>query len=623
MGTEMSAKRKKKPRLAAGMVRVIVLCWMVPYLILSALLIYIYTNRNERLINDTVSSALGYASDICENGINAAIEDSRQASYDGVIKTAYEQWQKDGNEAAMYRTVNAYLSDTYKYSKTISNTMLLYDEPMQMEYYTYSNVAGATYSSIDEFRKYTAQAVREAARDLDTKTRLIYESGHLYVVRNIVTSSYVPFTTLVMEINMDRLFESVRNMVWNKACLIYLDGEEVMHLPEGLDREYRAELEQALETVGARMGTPSEGKYLVDYDWKTSVGCLTTKVNGQLYTFACIMDRSLMISDQSAFAWLYAIIFATLIPLMIATLHYFYRNINRPVDALIQVSDRIAGGEYGAQAETSAGNEEMTRLTEVFNSMSGELKLSFNRIYAEEVAERDARLKALQSQINPHFLNNTLEIINWKARMGGNEEVSEMIEALSVMMNASLNRENEMFVPLSEEMSYVDAYLYIIRQRFGSRFTFEVNVDNALLGEKIPKLIIQPLVENAVEHGGDEHGAIRGALHIRREEDRLIICVENNGQMTEEDRRKVKELLSPEAFQEAFRNDEKKKKKWDRRSIGIRNVNLRLKLIYGEESGLTITDKKNGVTVSRIVIMTKRRTSTDKTAQEETKQTAV
>ena len=78
------------------------------------------------------------------------------------------------------------------------------------------------------------------------------------------------------------------------------------------------------------------------------------------------------------------------------------------------------------------------------------------------------RLKALQSQINPHFLNNTLEIINWKARLSGNEEVSEMIGALSVMMNATMNRDNEMFVPLSEELCYVDAYLTIIRQRFGS-----------------------------------------------------------------------------------------------------------------------------------------------------------
>ena len=120
------------------------------------------------------------------------------------------------------------------------------------------------------------------------------------------------------------------------------------------------------------------------------------------------------------------------------------------------------------QLEPFDKNEEMGALIDTFNHMSGSLEESFNRIYVEEIAQRDATLKALQSQNNPHFLNNTLEIINWKARLSGNEEVSEMIGALSVMMNATMNRDNEMFVPLSEELCYVDAYLTIIRQRFGS-----------------------------------------------------------------------------------------------------------------------------------------------------------
>ena len=159
-----------------------------------------------------------------------------------------------------------------------------------------------------------------------------------------------------------------------------------------------------------------------------------------------------------------------LIPLLAATFYFLNRNIDRPVGALVRGSDKIREGEYGYRIEPFSGNEEMGQLIDTFNHMSVSLEDSFKRIYVEEIAERDATLKALQSQINPHFLNNTLEIINWKARLSGNEDVSKMIEALSVMMNATLNRSGEMFISLSEELSYVDAYLYIIRERFGDKF---------------------------------------------------------------------------------------------------------------------------------------------------------
>ena len=105
-----------------------------------------------------------------------------------------------------------------------------------------------------------------------------------------------------------------------------------------------------------------------------------------------------------------------------------------------------------------------------FNTMSLKLKDQFEKIYVEEIALRDANIHALQSQINPHFLNNTLEIINWEARMDGNEQVSKMIEALSTMLGATLNREKRDQISLKEELEYVDAYLYIIECRFRDRF---------------------------------------------------------------------------------------------------------------------------------------------------------
>ena len=591
--------KKRGHKLTSGMVRVIVTCWIIPYIVLSAVLIFAYTRRHLQQVEQTISASTLSAATITADNISAAIEMSRQASYDGVIKKSYEAYLKDGDENAMYREVSDYLNRTYKFSKTISNTILLYEQPMTMEYYSYSNVAGATYASIEEFRNNTAEAVRKAARDLDTKTRLICISGHLYVVRNIVLSNYEPFATLVMEVNMDRLFDSMKNIIWEKQTFAYLDGEVIWQTLPGEEAPPLQEMQ-----------LPREGESITVYDHSKAMAAICLKVNGQIFRFVTQMDPTLVLNDRTAFLSVYAIVFITLIPLLIATFWYFYSNINKPLGSLMKGSEKIREGEYGYRVPPFDKNEEIGQLVDTFNHMSVSLEDSFNRIYVEEIAERDATLKALQSQINPHFLNNTLEIINWKARMQGNEDVSDMISALSVMMNATLNRNNEMFIPLSEELSYVDAYLFIIRARFGEKFQFTVDADESLMGEYIPRLIIQPIVENAVEHGGDEKGRILGQLTVTREADTLLITVENNGKLTDEDRKRIEMLLTADVNAELTQAD------LDRMSIGIRNVNLRLQLIYGEESGLTITDDGTGVTRSVLTICTSKnrqlQTTTDK-----------
>ena len=587
-------KQKRKRKLSSGMIRVILTCWIIPYIAVSSVLLLLYNRYSQQQIGRTVCTAMENTGRIMADKIQAAIETSRESSYDGVIRKSYEQFLKDGDEDSMYREVTDYLNRTYKYSKTISNTILLYHTAMKMEYYTYSNVAGATYANIDEFRNDTAEAVRRVAADLDTKTRLIEIDGHLYVVRNLVRSRYEPFATLVMEVNQDRMFESMDSVIWEKNGILVLDRSVIRRLPRDLDENRSETLLDALWREESAWPLPREGEALARYDEKNHRAVLSMKVNGQMLYFVNELDQKQLLGDRAAFLSVYIVVFIMLIPLLTATFSYLNRNINQPVSALMKGSEKIRGGEYGYRVEPFDKNEEMAELVDTFNHMSVSLEESFKRIYVEEIAERDATLKALQSQINPHFLNNTLEIINWKARLSGNDDVSEMIGALSVMMNATLNRNNEMFIPLSEELSYVDAYLYIIRERFGSKFQFTKEIDETLLGTSIPRLIIQPIVENAVEHGGDRYGNIIGCLKIRQMEEGLEISVENNGILSPEDQEKIRLLLSEEQLRESER--------LDRMSIGIRNVNLRLRLIYGNGSGLRIENDGQGHTVSILSI---------------------
>lgn len=156
-----------------------------------------------------------------------------------------------------------------------------------------------------------------------------------------------------------------------------------------------------------------------------------------------------------------------------------------------------------------------------------------------------------------------------------------------------MNRKAQPILPLSEEMAYVDAYLYIIAQRFGEKFQCFKEIDESLMDVKVPRLIVQPIVENAVEHGMDisNQGVITIRIY-RKEPDYLVVEVEDNGTLTDAERIKIDKLL----------NEEPDPAKVKRISLGIRNVDQRLKIIYGPECGLFINSNKENHTVSTLLI---------------------
>lgn len=578
-----------KSDLTKGMIRVILMCWFIPCLALAIVLFYTAETKTNQQINDTVNTSMENAAEICRTNILAAIEESKQASYDGVIKESYNEYKKTGNDTQMYTDISRYLNNTYKYSSVISNTILLFNMKTPYQYYTYSNMAGSTYANINEFKANAMTTVSAIARNLGTGTRFVDISNHLYLVRNIVNSEYNPIAILVMEINKNYIFKSIDNVVWRQDSLIFLENE-LIKSAELLEEDNQKKLLEYAENNALKEEKLSED--VLEYSCNKSKGMsyISMTVNGQKLTFVIMLDKIGMLSENNVAIYVYMIIILLLIPLFFATFSYFYKNVSRPISDLVKASEKIENGEYGYKIADFDKNNEFGTLIDTFNHMSVSLEESFERIYAEEIAVRDANMQALQSQINPHFLNNTLEIINWKARMSGNKDVSRMIESLSVMMEATMNRNNESFISIKEEMKYVDAYLYIIVQRFGSRFQFKKEVDENLFHINIPRLIVQPLVENMVEHGGDVYGNKIGKLKIYEEDKYLYIVVENNGNINDEDRKQIDILLGEDGGESKNHH------------IGIRNVNKRLKILYGGDSGLTISNPEDNLTVSEIKI---------------------
>ena len=580
-------KERKKANLTFGMIRLLVICHVVPFGALSVVLFFSSASKTSNQVRNTVVTSMENAAENCNSNIEKVIQESKQASYDNVIRTSYLQFLKDKNEAVMYREISSYLSEKYKYNSMISSTIVVFKEKTTMEYYTYSNVAGATYASISDFKNNAMTQIKSVAQRMGTNTKFIEIGEHLYLVRNLVTSDYNPYAIIVMEINKSNMFKSMDNVVWRENGAIFLDGDMVC------EPDYENDINNEKFKIYADNNKRNYGEVTEtesNYDSNNYTVNLYTRCNNQQFTYIVKLNQMEVLNESFTYVYIYVLIILLTILLAALTFYYFYRNINKPISDLMEMSEKIEEGEYGITLPAFEGNKEFGKLIDTFNHMSLGLEESFNRIYAEEVALRDANMQALQSQINPHFLNNTLEIINWKARMSGNHDVSGMIESLGVMMEATMNRKKEKFITIEEELKYVDAYLYIIHQRFGSRFHFDKDVDENLLNLKIPRLIVQPIVENAVEHGGDKEGNIIGSLKIYADYNNLYIVVHNNGNMTEADKAKIEILLSDQKLEENVHN------------IGIRNVNMRLKLLYGENSGLSIENIDDNLTESKLKI---------------------
>lgn len=285
-----------------------------------------------------------------------------------------------------------------------------------------------------------------------------------------------------------------------------------------------------------------------------------------------------------------------LIPLLAILLLVFYRHVTKPIQIMMEGAEEIEKGNLGYQLEYEPESTEFKYLAESFNKMSERLKYQFDHIYEEELALRDARIMALQSHINPHFMNNTLEIINWEARLSGNQKVSQMIEALATLMDAGIDRKKQPEVLLSEEMIYVNAYLYIISERLGKRLTIKKELPEEIMQYKVPRLILQPVIENSIEHGVVKKGQGTVVLNGYKKGKYLYLEIVNEAVLTKEDEAKIERLLD-------VNYDTSKESSG---SMGIANVNQRLKILYGEPCGLSMEKIDDEHVCARLTILVER-----------------
>ena len=221
------------------------------------------------------------------------------------------------------------------------------------------------------------------------------------------------------------------------------------------------------------------------------------------------------------------------------------------------------------------GTEELMMLSDSFDHMVRRIQKLMEQVRQEEITLRKTELKALQAQINPHFLYNTLDAIAWLCEEGRNKDAEDMVTSLAKLFRISISKGHEL-ITIEKEIQHAQSYLRIETFRYKNQFTYTFDVDENCLGYLCNKITLQPIIENAIYHGLNrmvDEGEI--TIRIREDGDDIILSVEDNGiGMTEE---QCQEIL--------------RKEPGDRTGIGIKNVNDRIKIYFGEEYGLTITSE--------------------------------
>lgn len=583
----MKTKEKicRRKSLLWSMLFLLLFGWFLPLLVTNGIMSIMATRKVHTQIDRSVTTSMEKAVEIMELQLAESETASKNASYLNVIREAYLTYQDGGNRRDFQTTVFTFLEQQYMFHKNCQAVNLVFREYPDDIYYTYNNSTGGTYRDITYFKTYVAKDLLEEMDDLDTRTELRSYDGRLYMIRNLVDSKFHPFAILAIELNEESLMESLKSVWGYENAVVYLDGTYALSMEGGDSLHYGEEQQNRL----------AENDSFIEHASGRQNPYVYKRLKLYHSTLDCVveLDRSAIYAEIKTIRYVYGILAVFALPLVFIIYNFLNKRVNRPVQDLIKVFDVVRAGEYGTQIENMANSEEFYHMEESFNYMSSQLKQQFDKIYMEEIALRDAKIMALQSQINPHFLNNTLEIINWEARLNGNMRVSQMIEALSTMLEATMNRKADPYNTVAEEMEYVDAYLYIITQRYGEKFTCRKEIDESLLNYKIPRLIVQPIAENAIEHGMSitREGELVIRLY-RKREDLLCIEIENNRPLSEEDQAKIHKLLK----------EEPNPQKEHRVSLGIRNVDQRLRMMYGPECGLFISNNKNNHTVSTILV---------------------
>lgn len=399
--------------------------------------------------------------------------------------------------------------------------------------------------------------------------------------RRVEQMNFHRLGTVVVCVDMNRLIRSSTRSVLPSEETQYAlleNGSEFYH-SDGISSEQLKDINRQLSS--------DYGVVTVDSDRYFAV---QGTIKNTSWDYICLIpyDRIFQTLSFTMLLALAIILVSVLIAILLSRM--LIRSVTEDFRRLVNKMKAFGKDESKAPDigyDYSSRIDEIGVLHNQFDQMTIKIQDLIQQNYVNEILSKDARLKALENQINPHFLYNTLEAVNWRAKAIGEKDISSMVEALGTLLRETLSSGTRNFT-LSHELEIVQCYLTIQRIRFEDRLTYSQEVEPGILDISLPHFTIQPLVENSVNYAMEKSTEV---CHIRLEgarlDDTITIDVINNGSQFEANLLEKLEngLITPHGF-----------------GIGLLNIHKRIQLTYGTGYGLILFNRDEEHAVARILI---------------------
>lgn len=364
---------------------------------------------------------------------------------------------------------------------------------------------------------------------------------------------------------------------WNDEAIV----ESVI-----LDTDQRVITESESSSTGERYREASEyqewmqGRQTEGSDSQNIyIYCLSIFSEAALLT---VVDKSVVLSDLRWIRWFFFGILAVFLAVASMLALYLSHIIYRPLRRLTLTMEEVSDGNLQTRAQV-VSRDEIGELAREFNGMLDKIEDLIHRLIEEESKKKDMELEALQYQITPHFMYNTLNSIKFAALLKGEKEIGQVIGDFVELLQAAISKKGT-FLTVAEEVHILENYIHLQEFRYGGSFAVTYEVSEGAQECLVPRLILQPLVENALLHGMDmkeNTGKLKICALVR--ETQLLLKVIDNGRGMS--REQIEQLLTSKA-----------KKDRGFTAVGIPNIRDRLKLYYGKQGGITYESDEKGTT---------------------------
>lgn len=390
---------------------------------------------------------------------------------------------------------------------------------------------------------------------------------------------------IMVATNERDIYKKYKHLLQNEGAVVYLVDEENRVLSSNMEKEIGQYLDKALVKGIENNSSEVEldGKYLIDSEYMEDSGMRLV----HLY------PKNMLATQVLEGIRPYVALCIGLIVVCLLSAVLIGLRTTRFLDEFVWAMNSVRRKNYDVKIRKYK-DPEIDRLGEAFNQMTAEIKELIQNKYESQILLNEMEIRFLQHQMNPHFLFNVLLTIQIKAKRCKDETIYHMVSTLSSLLRASIYTNNIEMITVREELEYAEFYLYLQKMRFDDRISYEVVIEDDSLKEcMIPKFVIEPIVENAVIHGienTESQGRIK--ITLKKEGEILTAEVEDNG--VGFDVEKYRLSMEAEKEEDGIRQSREK--------IGLRNVDLRIRHIYGEKYGIDIKSEINKGTVIRIRI---------------------